>query len=245
MLVLAGHGSGAVGDFLTGDKRVFGLTIQGLGEVLDAVKKKHRTEEKPIPIDILGMDSCQMSMAEVAREVQESVQLMVGAEGFQPNAGWPYEDVLNLLNSSEIATDPGKFAEAIVRTHITYYFDYASADLSTDMAVINLKHFEVFQKAIEGLTKALGFERQTQARFEAIEKLPAEELRAKLDGMIAKTALANPYVENAIVLAHWKAQGYKKNNTLTYGISVTNCPNGWRTLRMLKESTTRAKRSKK
>ena len=210
MLVLAGHGSGAVGDFLTGDKRVFGLTIQGLGEVLYAVKEKHGTEEKPKPIDILGMDSCQMSMAEVACEVQDSVQLMVGTEGFQPNAGWPYEDVLNLLNNPQIAADPGEFAEAIVRTHITYYLDYASADLSTDMAVINLDQFEVFQHALQGLTHALGFVPQTDQRFESIEKLPAEALSAKLDEMIGKTTLADPDLVDAIVLAHWKAQGYKK-----------------------------------
>src|SRR5262249_40089951 len=157
---------GAVGDFLTGDKRVFGLTIRGLGDVLEDVRQKHGTKEKPKPIDILGMDSCQMSMAEVACEVQDAVGLMVGTEGFQPNAGWPYQEVLGLLSDSEIAADPGQFAEHIVSTHLTYYLDYASADLSTDMAVINLERFDVFQHALQGLTHALGLVPQTEQRFD-------------------------------------------------------------------------------
>ncbi len=210
MLVLAGHGSGAVGDFLTGDKRVFGLTIPDLGDVLTAVKEKHKTKKKPKPIDILGMDSCQMSMAEVACQVEDAVHLMVGTEGFQPNAGWPYEDVLGLLSDPKTAADPGQFAEAIVKTHITYYLDYASADLSTDMSVINLDRFDIFQHALQGLTHALGFVPQTEVRFESIEKLPADELAKKLVEMIKKTGLADSHLVDAIVLSHWRAQGYKK-----------------------------------
>jgi Clostripain family len=207
MLVLAGHGSGAVGDFLTGDKRVFGLTIRGLGEVLKAVQKEHGTEQKPI-IDILGMDSCQMSMAEVACEVQGAVQLMVGTEGFQPNAGWPYANVLGLLNDKKIAAEPGGFAEAIVRAHIGYYLDYALADLSTDMSVVNLTKFDDLQKALKRLTSALGFKRQTERQFESIAKLPAKELRAKLKAM--PTTLSDSRLTDSILLAHWYAQGYKR-----------------------------------
>src|SRR5262249_28478613 len=34
MLILSGHGSGAVGDFLTGEKRTSGLTIRALGQAV-------------------------------------------------------------------------------------------------------------------------------------------------------------------------------------------------------------------
>ena len=35
-------------------------------------------------IDILGMDACFMSMGEVAYEIRESVDVLVGAEGLEP-----------------------------------------------------------------------------------------------------------------------------------------------------------------
>jgi Clostripain family len=38
-------------------------------------------------IDILGMDSCLMSMAEVYYQLVGSVDYLVGAEGFEPSGG--------------------------------------------------------------------------------------------------------------------------------------------------------------
>ncbi len=60
VLVLSGHGSGAVGDFLTDEKPAMALSIPRLGKIL---------EEKPV--EILGLDSCQMSTVEVGYEVSE------------------------------------------------------------------------------------------------------------------------------------------------------------------------------
>jgi len=45
-------------------------------------------------IDILGMDACLMQMAEVAYEVSDSVNVVVGSEQTEPADGWAYETFL-------------------------------------------------------------------------------------------------------------------------------------------------------
>ena len=131
MLILSGHGSGAVGDFLTDESAQNGtaqrVAFRGHGDarnvesdtaepMLDDRKergarradyswagesvrsgsKEHGLKRGPLPLlDILGMDSCLMSTAEVCDEVRKHVAYLVASEGFVPNAGWPYRCLLN------------------------------------------------------------------------------------------------------------------------------------------------------
>src|SRR5437867_4433517 len=107
MVVLAGHGSGAVEDFLLKDESsrdsltlhelrdVFQLVQKKLGLRLeelkaDAEKTRHSDQklkqlrellaDKRDRLDILGMDSCLMSMAEVNYQLAGNVDYLVGAE---------------------------------------------------------------------------------------------------------------------------------------------------------------------
>lgn len=185
MLVLNGHGSGAIGDFLTGDKRISGLTIPALGEVLQAMVKKTGQQ-----VDILGMDSCQMSMAEVACQVQGSVKYMIGSEGFQPNTGWPYQTLLESLNYPDIVGDRAAFAEGIVRQHVNYYLDFTVAELSTDISVLDLDLFADLQNGLGDFIKTLGIQGKRQ--------------------QVNDTRLRDRLLLDTIVLAHREAQGYKK-----------------------------------
>src|SRR5262249_39804355 len=132
------HGSGAVGEFLTSDKRFLGLSIPALQRVLRSAADKLAKKGKEKKIDILGLDSCEMSMAEVAYEVRNQVNFMVGAEGFEPRRGWPYDLILPLLKDEENADHPEEFAPNIVTRHIRYYLDYAAADISTDASALQI-----------------------------------------------------------------------------------------------------------
>ena len=210
MLILSGHGSGAVGDFLTGDKRTSGLTIRALGQT---VRQMHeQLEKRGRKLDILGMDSCQMTMAEVAYEVQGAVDLMVGSEGFALNTGWPYLRVFAMLADPQNANDPAKFAENIVRVHIGYYLDFASVDLSTDISALQPRnYFGSVVKGINQFTTALGIKKETKDAKEARRKLDPISLSKKLDELVDGTELADPDLCDAIVLAHREAQGYKRD----------------------------------
>jgi len=224
MLVLSGHGSGAIGDFLTGDKRISGLTIPALGEVASEVYEM-RDRKK---IDILGLDSCQMGMAEVAFQVQDSVQFMIGAEGFTPNTGWPYEKILSSLfaKNSPVARKPEDFAEQIVQKYVEYYLPYTTAEVSTDISAINLTNLGALRDGITNFTAALEIE-----KIGEIENLPIKKRDARLEELRQETLLKKeqktkkeskdprqkdqkrtkrqPFLD-AIILARREAQGYKR-----------------------------------
>ena len=50
-------------------------------------------------IDLLGMDACLMNMVEVAYQLRESVNVIVGSEIEEPFDGWPYAEILTRLNA--------------------------------------------------------------------------------------------------------------------------------------------------
>ncbi|MCP4352886.1 MAG: hypothetical protein GY795_46135 [Desulfobacterales bacterium] len=51
--------------------------------------------------DMIGFDACLMGMIEVAYQIKDSgASVMVGSEELEPGAGWPYDTVLQELNSN-------------------------------------------------------------------------------------------------------------------------------------------------
>jgi len=187
-LILSGHGSGAVGDFLTSDKQFFSLSIPSLCEALETVQEgcDHGKRKDEPWLDLLGFDSCLMSMAEVAYQVKDSVKYMVAAEGFETATGWPYDRVIALLHRNP-KLDPRTFASQIVDEHLDYYSDYTTADISVDLSAISLKKMDALVEQV-GPTSA-----------------------GKKPGFatLLKEGLGNDAIKDAIVLAHWEAQGYK------------------------------------
>jgi hypothetical protein len=129
-------------------------------------------------IDILGMDSCLMSMVEVCYEVRKSVELLVGAEGYEPETGWPYQQIFQDLNDNA-TMGANQLANLIVDKHIEYYQNFATAGLSIDQSVCDLTQIDELAEAIRKLAQTM------------------------IDN------LSNPAVQNAILLAHWRAQSYK------------------------------------
>lgn len=175
LVVLSGHGSGAVGDFLRGNNPPRSLSIHELASALNKVKENIGDK-----IHILGMDSCLMSMAEVCAQLAESVHVMVGAEGFELNTGWPYQKILEALKPTISRNAPTEeLACTIVREYIHYYQDYEDAGVSVDQAAIDLSKFDKVIEAVGKLAKAL------------TEKI------------------SDPKIQDAILLAHWRAQSYK------------------------------------
>src|SRR5262249_20752595 len=137
-LVLSGHGSGAVGDFLTDpDSAAPGpfrtLSIPNLRWVFDQVKSRLDKEGLGLregKIDGLGMDSCLMSMAEVAYELRNNVRFMLGSEGFEPNTGWPYHRLLESFRDNAATMTPGNLGPLIVQIYTRYYVDYELGGVS-------------------------------------------------------------------------------------------------------------------
>lgn len=71
------------------------------------------------PFALLGMNACQMSSAEVAYQVRESVRVYVASEEDMPVQSWPYDDILTRL-----AAQPDMDASALGRLVVERYCAY-------------------------------------------------------------------------------------------------------------------------
>lgn len=211
MVILSGHGSGADEDFLLKDESSRdSLTIPELKEVFTSLKREFPDQT----IDILGLDSCLMSMAEVYYElanlekpdntqaIQQSaiascveispktkpntvglkntVNFLIGAEGFELSSGWPYQRILSILaKNPEI--DPEQYVRKIVKAYTNYYADYVLSGQSVDLTACDLRN---------DVAKNL--------------KNSMQNLSAVL-----RNYLKDKNGKNDILLAHWEAQSYK------------------------------------
>jgi hypothetical protein len=175
LIVLSGHGSGAIGigpeqsGYCPG-----GIFTYQLERAFSSI-----AQETNRRIDILGLDSCYMSMVEVCWALRGKVHAVVASEGPVPNVGWPFHRILEALQCREVA-GPRCLANALVNSYLEYYSDFVIAGESVDLSACDLT-------AADEL-------------FQAIALL-ADVLRTKL---ISKG------VQDALVLAHWKAQSYKQ-----------------------------------
>lgn len=202
LLVLSGHGSGAEQNFfLTDDSANDSLNISELNEVITSVAKFLTETQGNRKIDILGLDSCLMSMAEVyyqlgnvppsksgeenSTQTRSLVDFIVGSEGFVRNSGWPYQRVLSSL-AEDADILPQTLAKKIVEIYIAYYSDYALAGQSVEIAACDLRGDNCIRlrDAVENLGRIL-----------------TNKLQSKKSNNI----------KDAVLLAHWEAQSYKSD----------------------------------
>jgi hypothetical protein len=107
-------------------------------------------------IDILGMDACLMSMAEVVYQMKDAVLYTVGSEETEPLDGWPYDAILSeLSNKPNMA--PDALSKLIVQRYISSYkgsgeaVTHSACDLMASSKFVNA--FKSFAKAMKsGLT---------------------------------------------------------------------------------------------
>lgn len=192
MLVLSGHGSGAVRDFLNDENPASSLSIPRLGRILEKTS-----------IEVLGLDSCQMSTVEVGYEVRKSVSYLVASEGPVLNTGWPYRQVLASLAENG-AGSSDDIARAVAASYLRFYRDYEIAGVSTDIAVSNLARIGLVAEAAAELARAMTTPLSELAADGLEEAIELEE-----PSPAGSKAIEARTVRDAIVLAHWSAQSYK------------------------------------
>lgn len=192
MLILSGHGGGTLGEFLRDENpgRRKSLDLTNLGGLMSQIKE-NILEGKSL--DILGFDSCLMSMTEIAYAIQDSVQVMIGAEGFEPRAGWPYRRILELISLHP--DDVNSLARKIVNEYVSFYTIYQAASVSVDQAACDMREMGTLTTSIQSLADTL---------TNVLQKYP-DERRA----MNVEEPPESAVVRDAVLLSHWEAQLYK------------------------------------
>ena len=154
LLILSGHGSGVTDDFFLGvDASNDSLTIPELIVALHLANEniatggtaKRTTKAKgKRMIDILGLDACFMAMGEIAYALRDEAGILIGAEGFEPELGWPYRSLLAEVKKTVDANDgqplpPRELAALIVKHYVQTYADFdRTAGRSVDLSAVSL-----------------------------------------------------------------------------------------------------------
>lgn len=170
-------------------------------------------------LDILGMDACLMSMAEVGYQVSGSVAYTVGSEQTEPNNGWPYDKILAELAAKPKMT-PRELSALIVDKYLASYkpadgvtqsaCDLAKAgELATAMAAL-AKALTASLKDAGARQRILVVRNQVQS-YEVPDNIDLVDfcnLLAKA-GADAATVAACQKVVAAVKSSYVVAQGYK------------------------------------
>jgi hypothetical protein len=182
ILILSGHGSGTTEDFLMRDENADDfLSIDELKQALE--DSGYKEGEKKL--DIIGMDACYMSMVEVCYELRDHAEILIGAEGLEPEFGWPYSKFLRRVHEelksveniegAARALEPEEAAIILVKEYVEHYEAY---DMSVDLAAIRLSDMDALKTDFGSLVTALK---------------------------------GQPDARNNLTYAHWRAQTYKSD----------------------------------
>ncbi len=161
--ILSGHSSGFYGNTMMAD---FGsnayMTIFDLRSALENIKKNYLSGNK---IDILGFDSCLMSMLEIGYELKDVAKTIVASEGNLPNAGWTYVPMFEKLiitlaehNCEEVkekSLDAKAAAKCFVEGFIEQQKKYAIGGRSVDLAAWDLDEVDTVVSALKKLAESL------------------------------------------------------------------------------------------
>ena len=116
-----------------------------LQKVLAAVRKKIKRK-----LDLLGMDACLMSMAEIGYQLRDHVALTVGSEETEPGDGWPYNTILR-----DLAKKPQMSARDLSSLIVRRYIESYDAKSNVTQAACDLAKSETLGKAIDRLALSL------------------------------------------------------------------------------------------
>jgi Clostripain family len=101
-------------------------------------------------IDILGFDACLMNMVEVAYQLKDSVDVIVGSEEVEPGNGWPYD-----LNLAVLAKSPGATAREVAPKLVANYVkSYRRSGEAVTQSAVDVARVEGVAKAASAVADA-------------------------------------------------------------------------------------------
>ena len=89
-------------------------------DFLDNLELKQVFVDLGKKLDIIGFDACLMNMLEVAYQLKEHTQIVVGSEELEPAKGWDYNALINFLVENPNASNE-EIGEAIVNGFVASY----------------------------------------------------------------------------------------------------------------------------
>ena len=105
-------------------------------------------------LSIVGMDACLMSMVEVAYQLRDQADVLVGSQEVEPMAGWPYTPILSALTDRPQMT-PHELGELIVEEYVGSYRPPTRRLPEVTQAAIDLRQMEPLGEKVAAFVAAL------------------------------------------------------------------------------------------
>jgi hypothetical protein len=102
-------------------------------------------------VDVVGMDACLMTMIEVAYQLRDHAEVLVGSEEVEPGPGWPHAAILGDLTKNPAMTAP-ELGAAIVHRYVE---SYRHADETVTQSAIDLGQLDDLVEAVDLLARRL------------------------------------------------------------------------------------------
>jgi len=117
MVIISDHGEGWRGA-MQDDSHEGWMSIPDLRRAFEAAQEKTATK-----IDIVGFDACSMASTEVAHELKDVCDFVIGSEDYEGSSGWPYSRIFNpamvgrlrKMHSWAVTVEPRTLAVECVR----------------------------------------------------------------------------------------------------------------------------------
>ena len=155
-LVLWDHGNGwQIRSAAVGPQFKYFLTDSTSGNVMHITDVPSALAGENI--DVVAFDTCLMQEMEVAYELKNSANYMVGTAGPEPAAGYNYDTVLSNITSS---TAPADLCRIIVNQYVTVY---PPPTANITQSAFDLTKIDELAQALSGFAQALINNKSTYA----------------------------------------------------------------------------------
>lgn len=122
--------------------------------------------------DLLGMDSCLMSMAEILYELNRCARYTVAPEGFGPIRGWPFYSILMKLNQKP-SIGPTELGTSILDKYTRHYAEWGGR-MNLSISLCALSHSLALMQGVKRLVSALTLGLKDSAVASAIVRSRSE-----------------------------------------------------------------------
>jgi hypothetical protein len=102
-------------------------------------------------VDLVGMDACLMTMIEVAYQLRDHAQVLVGSEELEPGPGWPHAAILGDLTKKPTTTEAELGATIVQR----YVESYRHGGENATQSAIDLGRLDDLVEAVDVLARRL------------------------------------------------------------------------------------------
>ena len=127
----------------------------GAGDCLDnqELKRVLATAHQRLgrKVDLVGMDACLMTMIEVAYQLRDHAEVLVGSEEVEPGPGWPHAAILGDLTKNPTMT-PAELGAVVVQRYVE---SYRHARESATQSAIDLAGLDDVVDAVDQLARQL------------------------------------------------------------------------------------------